>query len=79
MEIILRLPESLGKNLKAFAKREKISMNQLIATAIAEKLSAMETYDYLQERAERGDAAHLKSMLSLIPEREPEDFDKKNH
>ncbi len=76
MNVALRLPESLGMSLKEFSKRENISMNQFIATAIAEKLSALQTYDYLEERAKEGSATHLASMLKKVPDREAEAFDK---
>ena len=39
--ISLRLPESLHKRVRELAKREDVSINQLIATALAEKLSAL--------------------------------------
>jgi predicted DNA-binding ribbon-helix-helix protein len=51
----LRLPESLHRQLKDVAEREGVSINQLITTAVAEKLSALMTVDYLEERAARGD------------------------
>ena len=70
MNVALRLPNSLGLSLKEFAKHENISMNQFIATAIAEKMSSLKTYDYLQERSEEGSAAHLTSMLKRVPDRE---------
>lgn len=70
MNIALRVPDSLGKQLKAFSQHENISMNQFIATAIAEKMSALQTYDYLEERAKEGSAAHLKKMLGKVPDRE---------
>ena len=76
MNVALRLPESLGMSLKEFAKHENISMNQFIATAIAEKLSTLKTYDYLQEKANEGSARHLASMLKKVPDREAEAFDK---
>jgi len=41
MNVALRLPDSSGLNLKEFSKHENISMNQFIATAIAEKMSAL--------------------------------------
>jgi predicted HicB family RNase H-like nuclease len=44
----LRLPESLHKQLAALAKSEGISINQLIATAAAEKLAALTTEEYLK-------------------------------
>jgi predicted HicB family RNase H-like nuclease len=34
----LRLPESLHRKLRELAEREDISINQFIATAVAEKL-----------------------------------------
>jgi predicted HicB family RNase H-like nuclease len=45
--ISLRLPESLHKQARELAKREDISINQLIATALAEKMSALMTGEYL--------------------------------
>jgi len=76
MNIALRLPESLGMSLKEFSKFEKISMNQFIATAIAEKMSALKTYDYLEEKAQKGSVTHLKSMLSKVPDIEPMNQDR---
>jgi len=76
MNVALRLPESLGMSLKEFAKHENISMNQFIATAIAEKLSTLKTYDYLQEKSNKGSARHLAAMLKKVPDREAEKFDK---
>ena len=76
MNVALRLPNSLGMSLKEFAKYENISMNQFIATAIAEKLSALKTYDYLQEKSEEGSARHLLSMLDKVSDREANKFDK---
>jgi hypothetical protein len=43
MNVALRLPDSIGNRLKEFSKAEQISMNQFIATAVAEKLTAIDT------------------------------------
>ena len=53
--ISLRLPESLHKKVRELAQAEDVSINQLITTALAEKMSALMTVDYLQEHAARGD------------------------
>ena len=45
----LRLPELLHKQSKHDAEREVISINPLITTAVAEKLSALMTGDYLED------------------------------
>jgi hypothetical protein len=62
----LRLPDSLHKRLKEVARREGISINQFISTAAAEKLSALMTVEYLQERAGRGDRARFDAVLAKI-------------
>ncbi len=50
----LRLPESLHERARALAQQEGVSINQLIATALAEKISALDTVGYLRDRAARG-------------------------
>ncbi len=37
----IRLPDSLHRNARAYAAREGVSVNQLVATALAEKLAAL--------------------------------------
>lgn len=59
----LRLPASLKQSVEKVAQDDGTSLNQFIVTAIAEKLAAMKTADYFQERAERGD---LKAALALL-------------
>ncbi len=75
MNIALRVPESLGKKLKEFAQKESISMNQFIATAVAEKMASLETYDYLEERSKRGSIKHLQSILDKVPDTKPDKED----
>lgn len=49
----LRLPRSIKGHVEKLAARDGISMNQFIATAVAEKLSAMETEEFFAERVRR--------------------------
>src|SRR5207253_2058658 len=49
--ISLRLPESLHESARELAKREHISINQLVTLALAEKISALATEEYLEKRA----------------------------
>lgn len=74
----LRIPESLHKKIKKLASEDKISINQFINSAVAEKISALETNRYLEERARRGDLRKFKEVLEKIPDKEPESFDKLN-
>ena len=71
----LRLPESLHERARELAKREGISINQFIATALAEKLSALDTVEYLAARAARGSRNSFLDALSKVPAVEPMEGD----
>ncbi len=72
----LRLPESLHKRLAEVAESEGISINQLINSAVAEKMSALLTQEYLSDRAKRGSRSRFDAILSKIPDAEPESHDR---
>lgn len=59
----LRLPPSLLEEARKFADKEGVAVNQLISIALAEKLSAVRTKDYLAERAARGSAKKALAVL----------------
>jgi len=50
----LRLPDSLHRHIKELSEKEGVSINQFISTAVAEKISALSTQNYLEERAKNG-------------------------
>jgi predicted transcriptional regulator len=72
----LRLPDSLHKQVKKLAEKEGISMNQFITLAVAEKMSALMTVDYLKERARRGSREKFEAVLAKVPDVEPEEYDR---
>ena len=71
----IRLPESLHQRVRELSAREGISINQLIATALAEKMSAIMTADYLEARARRGTRKRFLAALAQVPDVEPEPRD----
>ncbi|MDP2232246.1 MAG: toxin-antitoxin system HicB family antitoxin [Actinomycetota bacterium] len=73
--ISLRLPESLHKKVRELAKSENVSINQLITTALAEKMSALLTVDYLRERGALGDRAKYEAVLGEVRDVEPAEGD----
>lgn len=73
--IRLRLPESLHKQVREIAAREKVSINQLITTALAEKLAALMTVEYLEERSARGDRRAFERVLGKVRSAPPESGD----
>jgi hypothetical protein len=71
----LRLPNSIHRHAKRLAETEGISINQLISTAVAEKLSAIDTERYLSERASHASVAKFRRVLSRVPKVQPEPGD----
>jgi len=65
--ISLRLPDSLHKQVRKLAERESVSINQLITLALAEKLSALMTEEYLEERAKRGSRKKFERAMAKVP------------
>lgn len=74
--ISLRLPESLHAKAREIAEKEQVSLNQLITLALAEKLSALVTEEYVGERAARGSAKKFRKALSKVADSEPEERDR---
>jgi len=72
----LRLPDSLHEQVRKLAKRDGISINQFIATAVAEKMSVQLTVEYLEKRSAKGNKAKFNAALDQIPDIEPEEFDR---
>lgn len=64
----IRLPESLHRNARVYAAQEGVSVNQLIATALAEKLAALGAQDYLASRAQRASKAGFERALAQVPD-----------
>lgn len=60
----LRLPRSIKVAAENLARAEGISMNQFIATAVAEKLSALSTADFFVQRARRAKPDALDKILN---------------
>jgi predicted transcriptional regulator len=73
--ISLRLPESLHDKVREIARRENVSINQIITLALAEKISAMLTEEYLGERGKRGNRAAYERALAKVPDAPAEDPD----
>lgn len=71
----IRLPTSLHRQLRTLAVKEGVSMNQLISSAVGEKLAALLTADYLQTRAAQGTRRAYEDVLRKVPDAAPEERD----
>jgi hypothetical protein len=67
----LRLPESIHRHIRDIAKAEGVSINQLISSAITEKISAIMTEEYLQKRAKRANIKDMEAVLNKVSNRTP--------
>jgi hypothetical protein len=72
----VRLPDSLHRQLRVWAEREGTSINQLISSAVVEKLAALTTVEYLEARARRGTREKFEAALRTVPDVAPEAFDR---
>ncbi len=67
--ISLRLSESLHAQARVLAEQEGISINQLTATSLAEKMSALLSSEYLEARAKRSSRQSFQGVLTKVKDR----------
>ena len=72
----IRLPDSLHQMAKDIARQDHVSMNQFVASAVAEKVSALATEQYLNARAARASREKFKAAVAQVPNVEPQEFDR---
>jgi hypothetical protein len=71
----LRLPESIRRAAEGLAREDGVSLNQFIATAVAEKVSALNTATYFRTRAARADRAKFDQILARLGTLSPREGD----
>jgi hypothetical protein len=62
----LRIPESLFEAAKKCAEEDNVSMNQFFVVAIAEKVAALKTANYFQEKAKGADVQRYFEVLEKV-------------
>lgn len=72
----LRLPAGIRAEAEKLAKREGISVNQFIALAVAQKVSALHTATYLAERRSRADMKTFDRIMRRKGGEPPRDEDR---
>jgi hypothetical protein len=50
-------------------------MDQFVALAVAEKIAALTTEDYLRERAKLGDRTKYVAVLAKVADTQPQPYD----
>ena len=72
----LQLPNSLHEQVCRLAESESVSVNRLAMLALAEKVSALMTQEYLAERAACGSREKFENAMAKVADTEPEEYDK---
>jgi len=72
----VRIPDSLHRAVREIAETDRVSINQFIACALAEKVSAIRTVDYLRQRAAQANIEDFDRILAMVPDTEPEAHDR---
>jgi hypothetical protein len=71
----LRLPASLKREVEKVARDDGTSLNQFIVTAVAEKLSALRTTEFFEERRERANVGTALDVMTRVRGEVPRDGD----
>jgi hypothetical protein len=66
----------LHEKARELAARDNVSVNQFITLALAEKIAALTTEEYLAARARRGDRAKFEAAMAHVADAEPDEQDR---
>ena len=67
----LRLPRSLKRAVERQSKEDRTSINQFVVTAVAEKLSALQTAEFFADRKSRADFKAFDKLMKRRGGRPP--------
>jgi len=68
-QVALQLPDSLHQYAKQLAAQDSASLNQFIVTAVAEKISALNTEAFFQQRATLSSSEKFDRVLAKVADR----------
>lgn len=71
----LRLPEHVMAEAKALAATSGTSLNQFLASLIAERVGEMRALAAMEARAARGNVEAALAVLAKVPDRTPMEGD----
>ena len=74
--LTVELPENLHQKAREVAAARNLSMDALVAIALAQSLSRLVADPYLEERAARATGRGLEEFLAKVPDVEPPEWDR---
>jgi hypothetical protein len=69
--LTVQMSESLAQQIREYAAKEGLTVDQLLSSAAAEKLSALMTLDHLQQRTLRAKQEDFAAFLDASPDVPP--------
>lgn len=75
-QLNITIPDSIYNGVQALAVKGNFSIDQFVALALGEKISALMTEDYLGQRAKRGRRDKFLAVLDAMPDIEPVEEDR---
>jgi hypothetical protein len=73
MSVNVSVPEELHRKAVEIAKAQRVTVDEVFASAFVDQLAAWER---LQQRAGRGSREKFLAVLDKVPDMEPEDQDR---
>ncbi len=74
--LTVELPENLHQKAREVAAARNLSMDTLVAVALAQSLSRLVADPYLEERAARATGNGLEEFLAKVPDVAPPEWDR---
>jgi predicted transcriptional regulator len=71
----IKVPDSLLKQAQEMAEKENMTLEQLVSSALAEKMAAWMTVEYLEKRAARGSQQKFERAMDKVPDAAPDVLD----
>jgi hypothetical protein len=71
----LRLPRSLKEAVERLSREDRTSINQFVATAVAEKVAALQTAHFFADRKARADFKAFDKIMRRSSGRKPREGD----
>ena len=65
--VTIQIPDYLKLHIENLVEREGMTLDQFFATAVSEKIAAIEAVDYISSRANRANEDAFQAALSKIP------------
>ena len=59
------------EDARGMAKAQGVSVNQFLATVIAERVGELKALSHIRSRIARADLSQARAVLALVPDRTP--------